>query len=357
MTKKLWHIVFALAVVVIMAAACHRRPLEDASELVRIRVDVNVRAITNITNRTRYTNNPRIDEITKEKEDQLNTDVMRCLVYNPATGTLSNQSFLTSKSYDENGDQVFSGNLNISFGDFDFLLYNFDTPTTQVKGENREDKILAYTNPLPPSQRAAVLGTKSDDYDNVSINYEPEHLMVARKFNTRVSPHDTLVVIRTEAQSIIDTYYIQIHVEGMQYATTRATAVITGLAPSNAFGLGVRTDDPTAAVCFDLRQSTDVTIEGDNKDVMCAVFNTFGKIEDVSSTLRVTFNVVDVSGKLQQKDVNLDKIFKTKEAIENHWLLIDETWVIEKPDFPTPTGGGFQPVVGEWEETEGSISL
>ena len=143
----------------------------------------------------------------------------------------------------------------------------------------------------------------------------------------------------------------------MQYATTRATAVITGLAPSNAFGLGVRTDDPTAAVCFDLRQSTDVTIEGDNKDVMCAVFNTFGKIEDVSSTLRVTFNVVDVSGKLQQKDVNLDKIFKTKEAIENHWLLIDETWVIEKPDFPTPTGGGFQPVVGEWEETEGSISL
>lgn len=357
MTKRLWHIVITLLAVVILAAGCHRRPLEDASELVRIRVDVNVRAITNIANRTRYTNNPRIDEITKEKEDQLNTDVMRCLVYNPVTGGLSNQAFLTSKTYGDNGDQILTGNLNISYGDFDFILYNFDTPTTQVKGENREDQILAYTNPLPPSQRAAVLGTKSDDYDNVSVNYEPEHLMVALRHDVRVSPHDTLVVIETEAFSIIDTYYIQIHVEGLQYATTRAKAIITGLAPSNYFGLGQRTEDTSSAVCFDLRQSTDVTIAGENKDVLCAVFNTFGKIEDVTSNLRVTFNVVDVSGNLQQKDVNLDKVFKTKEAIENHWLLIDETWVIEKPDVPTPGGSGFQPLVGEWEETEGNISL
>ena len=143
----------------------------------------------------------------------------------------------------------------------------------------------------------------------------------------------------------------------MQYATTKATAVITGLAPSNAFGKGLRTDDPSAAVCFDLKQSTDVTIEGDNQDVLCAVFNTFGKIEEVSSDLRVTFNVVDVSGKLQQKDVNLDKIFKTKEAIENHWLLIDETWTIERPDPQPGSGGGFAPEVNQWETVEGNIVL
>lgn len=356
MDARRFHIVLLLLAIALVAG-CHRRPLEDASELVRIRVDVNVKAITNITHRTRYKNNPRIDELTKEKEDQLRTDVVRCLVYNPQNGALLNQAFLTSKTYSEDGDQVLSGNLNISFGDFDFLLYNFDTPTTQVKGENREDQILAYTSPIPESQRKAMLGTKASVYDDVSINYEPEHLMVARRRNVRVSPHDTLVVIETEAFSIIDTYYLQIHVEGLQYATTRATAIITGLAPSNSFGLGQVTNDPSAAVCFDLRQSTDVTIEGENQDVLCAVFNTFGKIEGVSSNLHVTFNVVDVSGNLQQKDVNLDEVFKSKEAIENHWLLIDETWTIEKPDVPTPGGGGFQPVVGEWEESEGSITL
>ena len=90
---------------------------------------------------------------------------------------------------------------------------------------------------------------------------------------------------------------------------------------------------------------------------MCAVFNTFGKIKDVSSNLRVTFNVVDTGGNLQQKDVNLDKVFQSKEAIENHWLLIDETWVIDKPDTPTSGTNGFQPEVQDWDVIEGTITL
>ena len=357
MNRRKWHIVLLVLVAALAIAGCHRRPLEEASNLVRIRVDVNVKAIINVANRLRYRNNPRIDEITQEKEDQMNTDMMRVLVYYPDSKKLYTQNFISAKTIDENGDQILSGTLGISFGNFDFLVYNFDTPTTQVKDENDETEILAYTNPLPASQRASVLGTKAGEFDGISINYEPEHLMVARLDNYRVSPHDTVIVIKTEARSIIDTYYIQIHVEGMQYATTKATAVITGLSPSNAFGLNLRTDDPSAAVCFDLKQSTDVTIAGDNKDVMCAVFNTFGKIDHVSSDLRVTFNVVDTGGNLQQKDVNLDEVFRTKEAIENHWLLIDETWVIEKPDVKPTGGGGFQPEVQDWDTVEGNITL
>ena len=164
-------------------------------------------------------------------------------------------------------------------------------------------------------------------------------------------------MIRTTANTVVDTYYIQIHVEGMQYASS-ATAIINGLSPSNHFALNERTEDPTAAVCFDMIKSTDENLAGDNKDVLCAVFNTFGKIPEATSNLHVTFNVVDTGGNLQQKEINLDRIFKTEDAILHHWLLIDETWTIQKPDHTSgESGGGFKPVVDDWEEEHGDIIL
>lgn len=356
MTGRRINIVLML-LTVLTVGACHLRPLEDPSEMVKIRVDVNVKAVVNVTGHLRYSTNPRIDQLTKEKEDQLSTDMMRVLVYDPSSLKLVTESFITAKTVSENGDDILTGNLSISYGTFNLLVYNFDTPTTQIKNENNEGQILAYTNPLPAAQRYSILGTKTDDFENVSINYEPEHLLVAREQSVRVSPHDTVVVIHTEARSVIDTYYIQIHCENMQYASTKATAVITGLSPSNAIGLGIRTEDPTAAVCFDLKQSTDTSLPSENKDVLCAVFNTFGKIDHATSNLHVTFNVVDTGGNLQQKEVNLDKVFQTKEAIENHWLLVTETWVLEKPEVTPTGGGGFQPEVCDWDEVIGNITI
>ena len=219
------------------------------------------------------------------------------------------------------------------------------------------NSILGYTSEIPDAMRTRYLGTKAGEYDNVHINYEPDHLMVAREHNLRVSPRDTLVVIKTVATTVVDTYYIQIHVEGMQYASS-ATAIINGLSPSNHFGLNERTLDPTAAVCFEMLKSQDPRLPGENKDVLCAVFNTFGKIPEATSNLHVTFNVVDVAGNLQQKDINLDTVFKSQDAIEHHWLLIDETWTIVDPgQGQQETGGGFRPVVDDWEEINENIIL
>lgn len=346
MSKHVIRIALA-AVILASALSCIRRPLEDMMEQVAIRVDVNVKAVANVSCDV-YNENIPVPNV--------NTDMMRVMVYDPGTRNLLTQSFISQKT-EENGDQVLSGMLNISYGNYDFLIYNFDTPTTQVSGENNENSILGYTSEIPDAMRTRYLGTKAGEYDNVHINYEPDHLMVAREHNLRVSPRDTLVVIKTVATTVVDTYYIQIHVEGMQYASS-ATAIINGLSPSNHFGLNERTLDPTAAVCFEMLKSQDPKLPGENKDVLCAVFNTFGKIPEATSNLHVTFNVVDVAGNLQQKDINLDTVFKSQDAIEHHWLLIDETWVIQKPDdTPQNSGGGFRPVVDDWEEINENIIL
>ena len=144
----------------------------------------------------------------------------------------------------------------------------------------------------------------------------------------------------------------------MQFATA-ASAVISGLSPSNLFGLDERTKSPVAGVAFDMNKSTDPRLPGSNKDVLCAVFNTFGKIPDASSDLYVTFKVIDTGGNYQTYTTSLDRVFLTEDAIERHWLLIDETWVIEdpNPDKPPQTGGGFQPTVDDWEEEHGEIAI
>ena len=147
----------------------------------------------------------------------------------------------------------------------------------------------------------------------------------------------------------------------MQCAST-ASAVISGLSPSNHIGYNIRTVDPSAAVVFDMQKGQDLSLDGDNKDILCAVFNTFGKIDQISSDLFITFNVLDTAGNLRQYSANLDDVFKTEEAILYHWLIIDESClVIDIPDPgvtpPTPGNGGFQPQVDDWEEETGEIAL
>ena len=364
-----------IAALLLAALSCQRRPLEEPSEYVNIKVDVNVHAVANVTTSVYNSHIPIPD---------LNTDMMRVLVYNPRSKALITQSFISAKSVDDEGNSVLSGDLNISYGTFDILIYNFDTPSVHVAGENNENTIVAYTEEIPPAKRKGNLpankGSKtakggevdeegneaadaedetvSDDYyDNLAYNYEPDHFLVAQEQNLRVSPHDSVVVIKTTARTIVDTYYLQVHVTGMQYAS-QASAVITGLSPSNYFGIGQRAESPVAAVGFELRKSTDPTYPGENKDVLCALFNTFGKIPNVTSELHVTFNVIDTSGSLQQMDCSLDEIFESEDAVERHWLLVDKVFEIQKPEDPVQEqGGGFQPLVGDWEEEHSDVVI
>ena len=355
MSKRILHILTAI-LLVIVAAACHRRPLYDPETLVKVRVKVNVKAICNITEETKRNKDPKLYE---KRTLSMNTDEMHVLVYYPDSRNLYTQTWLRAKTVNENGEQVLTGDLAIDYGEWDIVIYNWDTQTIQKTGFNSENTMIAYTDEISSATRAKYLGTKAGEFDGIAIHEEPEHLFVAHK-DVEVMPRDTVITIDTEAATVIDTYYLQIRVKGIEHATSNANAVISGLSPSNRFALNLRTEDPSAAVCFPLMASKDTTIVGESNDVMCAVFNTFGKIKDVTSDLHATFSVVDTGGNLQTLDVNLDDVFKKKEAIENHWLIIDHViWEITDPGTnPQPSGGGgFQPVVDDWEEEQGEIIL
>ena len=160
--------------------------------------------------------------------------------------------------------------------------------------------------------------------------------------------------IETEANTVIDTYYIQIRVANAQRAAS-AMALISGLSSSNLIGPNIRSNDDPASTFFTMNRGTDIRINDDNQEVLCAVFNTFGKIPEEDSELNVTFNVQTKSGGIAEKTVNLNEIFKTEDAIKRHWLLIDEIWEI--PLVQGSVQGGFVPELGDWQEEEDEIEM
>lgn len=348
MNKTLFRAAAAL-LAVLCIAACHRRPLFDPSELVKISVEIDVDNISNVTCDI-YNDDPNL--IAKN----VSTDMMRVMVYDPANDKLLTQSFISEKTINEKGHEVISGTLNIGSGDFDFLVYNFDTPDTFVKDENDQNTITSYTNEIPASLKENYVSTKATDFAALKAFYEPDHFFVAQEKDYHIGIRDTLVIIKTYARTVVDTYYIQIPVTGLS-AGTRAVGVISGLSPEIAFGTKTRSTD-ASGVYFELIKSTDPKLAGENKDVLCGIFSTYGKIDGATSDVRFTVNITDDEGNLRQKDVNLDTIFRTEDAIKHHWLLIDDIWDFPvTPPTPGTSGGGFQPQVDDWEEEEGGITL
>ena len=134
MTKRIVRIFLAAALVMVSFSACHRRPLEDPNEAVRIAIKVDVKTVTNVNANIR--NSVRLygssTTLWEEKLSQLDPELMRVLVYDPETDKLLTQSFISAATIDEEGNKVFMGSLGISHGNYNFLVYNFDTPTTQV---------------------------------------------------------------------------------------------------------------------------------------------------------------------------------------------------------------------------------
>ena len=352
-----------IASLLLFLASCERRPLVEDSKEVSISVEVNIEAVANVTMGVYNEHIPVPD---------LNTDMVRVMVYDPKTKNLITQAFLSNKDTGENGEQVLSGDIVITPGTYDFVCYNFDTATTQVRNENNENEIEAYTPGISDALKTRYTSrnktktdenTKADPFEG-QINYEPDHLVVAREHSYTIAPDAKRVVINTEASTVVDTYYIQIHVKGLEFAAN-ASAILSGMSPSNKFGLNERIKDPSASLYFDLVKSTDdhYATKGSENDVLCAVFNTFGKIEDISSNLDITFNVIDTGGNLQEKTINMDKIFNSQLAKEKHWLLIDEVWEIQDPGNgggnggQQTTGGGFNPQVEDWNEENSDIML
>jgi hypothetical protein len=327
--------------------ACHRRPLLDPNGLTEIRVTLNTEGIANVTE---HIYNPLLTP------PNISSDMVRLLMYTPSGTELHSQVFLSDKSYDAQGYEVLSRRFILAPGDYRLLGYNFDAVNTLISNEQAYHEIYAYTEEIARSLYQRV-GSRAADLDK--IYYEPDHLFVARRTDLTVKPHAETQVVEMEARTVVDTYYIQIRIKGSEYLASKAAgiAVLSGLSHGNRIGVNQRDVTEPTAIYFEMERSRDERLEGDNKEVLCAVFNTFGRVPEVESELHVTLSVLGRDGTKHEKVVDMKPIFATEDARERHWLLIDEEWEIPPPITEDDESGGFRPEVDDWDDVEEVIPI
>jgi hypothetical protein len=336
-----------LVCLVLASVGCERRPLFEPEDTAELKVRIVTDGIHNVTCDI-Y--NPDLER------PAITSDVMRVLFYAPEGKPILSQGFIASKTIDENGYEVFRGPLSLSAGNYRLLSYNFDLDVTRIDNENDYDKIRATTLEVP-QYFYSRFGSRADDLG--LIYYAPDHLFVAREPELRVGSHQGVEVIELDATTVVDTYYVQIRISGVGNMAQNASAqaVLTGMASSNCFGPNIRCDNQTASLYFEMKRGVDPHAdEGETSDVLCAVFNTFGKLEDVPSQMHVTLSVLTRDGETHQKVIDMAPIFESEDARERHWLLIDEVWEIPTPIAPDG-GGGFAPDVEDWGDIEETIPI
>lgn len=341
-----WVMILQFVLGVFLLFSCERRPLIDPDDAAMLKVRLVTEGINNVTCNI-Y--NPDIERPT------ITSDMLRVLIYGPEGQPILSQGFIQNKSVDANGYEVFTGPLVLGIGEYQLLSYNFDLDAVNIQDEGSYNTIKA-TAVEAPNSLYNRFGSRAEDLG--SIFYSPDHVMVARAPELIVEPHTDVQSIELDAYTVVDTYYFQIRVTGIENMAPKAAcqAVLTGVTASNCIGPNVRNLDESASLYFELQRSTDPHApEGTSDNVLCAVFNTFGKIPDAESKMHLTLSVLTRDGETHQKVIDMSHIFESEDARQRHWLLVDDVWEI-----PTPIesgGGGFQPSVDDWDDIEEFIPI
>ena len=329
-----------MALLPLVLGGCQFRPLEDMEFQTDIQVAVDINAVLIVT-----------CDIYNEliPIPPIESEVFRVLFYDTQKDKLLGDSFI----YDVYTDPVsgrlgIKGMVSIMPGDYRMLIYTFGTESTQIENYDSWEKSKAFTSNLSEAALRS-LSLKADGDEPIS--YQPDHLLVASSELESIPYHTGVYTIEAEARSVVESYYLQVRVKGLEYVSS-ARAVLTGMAGSAKLNTREADMNDCKSIYIDLLKSTD---QGD--DVVCNVFNTFGRIPDRDNQLSVKFNLKTVDGRILEREYSLNELFESEACRLHHWLLIDDEIEVPKPPESGGSGGGFDPTVDDWEREEHEIEL
>ncbi len=327
----------------LLLPSCQWRPLIDVGpKEVTVRVTVNTHAIPNITTGI-YNDRLPLPEVRPE--------VMHVLFFEGESDRLVTEAYISQQETDEQGNPVFKGTVMLDPDHYKLMIYNFGTETTHIDDYNAWSDATAYTLPASDRIAGAYYSATSRVEEKEPVVYDPDHLFLHVDANEVIPVHETTHVIHAEATTVIDTYYLQVKVNGLEHVSS-ANAFLSGMASGNVLSERRRITDPTQTVYFPLLKSDDKGVP-----VLCNVFNTFGHVPGGTNHLEITFDFVTVDGRAVRNTFDITDLFYTPEAIEKHWLLLEEVITVEPPKQPEGGGGGMAPSVSEWDDENHEIEL
>ena len=347
-----------LLTVVLLASSCERRPLVELSNTHYVRVYIN-EEIKNVTTGFYDESNARPEYKTPS--------ILRVVLADPSTGRVRAERFLRNKGEDENGT-YYDGYIIADPGVYNLLAYNFDTEATIVNSPNNFNLASAYTNEIASHLKTKIpsRATRAPGTNPESIVYDPDHLFVASCGEVEV-PYveyvDTLCASDGgyfHAKSIVKSYFMQVRVKGIQYASS-SVGLLTGMSGSAKLSNGDMNTDHPVTIYFEMLpgNASGAGIQRSEEDeaIIYTTFGTFGKLLDIESELEITFDFLTIYGSSHSETINITDLFKTKEAIDHQWLLIDHLIDIPEPTPGNNSSGGFKPSVDEWGDVNTDIQI
>lgn len=333
-----------IMMMVMLAAlvSCERRPLTEPDFKTRVDVQIRIKAIANVTCDV-YNSKIQIPTIEPE--------VLRVMFYDLDDDRMVGESFISDIGMTDEGETSISGEVSIIPGDYRVMVYSFGTESTLISKYDSWEKCNAYTDPLS-TEMLKTLALKHPD-DGQHIHYQPDHLLVARSENESIPWHSGTHVIHATASSVVESYYLQVKVDGLEYVSS-ARAVLTSMADNVPLATAQPDFSSPVSLYIPLQKSDD-----DGSPVVCNVFNTFGRVPDSVNDLEVTFDLKTVDGRTVVKSFDISDLFLSEACINHNWLLVEETIVVPPPPDPGPgnTGGGFDPSVNDWENENHEIQM
>lgn len=275
------------------------------------------------------------------------------------TGEILHEGILRNQGSDVRGNYI-DGHIGAPLGEYNLLIYQLGSPHTLIKNTDDYFKIQAYTTTV--SDRVlGYLEQTSKVVDSERIMQEPEHILVARSKGVHISQAGKIDTLKTAegdfftARSIAKSYYLQLKVTGVEWIKT-ASAVLSGLSGSNLLceedGM-VQSDPVNLYFSMQYNGSKKRSSSQDEAEILYATFTTFGKIPEVTSELTLNFEFAKSDGSSQVETIDLTEVFKTAQAIENQWLLLDKQITITKPI----GSGGMDPGVDGWKEIDADLPM
>lgn len=336
---NLFRFVQFLLVWILGMYGCELRPLEETPDGVDVNVKVNVKAVANVTAHI-YNEKIPVPEILP--------DAMHVLFYEKDGNRLVSESFITGKQTESDGGCTMTGNVDILPGTYKMVIYSFGSYYTLIEDYTDWGKI--YAKALEVNE---VLGNRyqtamtQSRWTTPIVTHTPDHIVVARNEEEVIPDHLDRYTIYAEATTVVDTYYLQVKVDGLQYVSS-ARAYLSGMASGNILSKNEPIADPESALYFKMEKSED-----QGEPVICAVFNTFGRLKDAVNSLYITFDMVTVDGRNETRTFDITDLFQTELCQKYHWLLLEERIQIDKP----VTDDEFTPGVSEWEEENHKVNL
>lgn len=306
-----------IMMLVVLLPSCTRRPLTTADYSVIVNIQIEKNIINYVVSK--------------------DPSLMRCIFYDHETGAFVTQAFLPATG----------GSVNVMPNrTYDVLVYNFDTESTWIAEENWFNTIYASTSLIPDSFKTK-LKTRGSKAGEEQIVYDPDHLFVGRLENVFVpsrSVEAPALVLDINAETVVQTWIIKTEfITGIENIGSMA-GVVTALSEYNKLSYNSKSQE-YVSVYFDNQ-----TIDANG--VLTARFNTFGYTPDNSQKQILSLVFTDLAGKgyVFNFDVS-DQMRNNKDQIIR---------IIHDIDIPKPItsgGGGFAPVVDEWEDINTDIII